>query len=81
MAPATIERCSLQTPNLKQEEPSLMENTAARKRKQVPEGYLIIGVTPGLQEAAATRFDQAFTGKYNEHRKEVSGKYNAKITP
>ena len=28
-------------------------------------------VAPGLQEAAAARFDQAFTARYNEHDKEV----------
>ena len=30
-----------------------MENTAARKRKQVPEGYLIIGVDPHKKNHAA----------------------------
>ncbi|MFC1962970.1 tyrosine-type recombinase/integrase [Chloroflexota bacterium] len=35
-------------------------------------------VAPGLQEAAAARFDQAFNTKYDEHGKEVSGKNNAK---
>ena len=28
-------------------------------------------VAPGLQKAAATRFDQAFTRRYNEHEKEA----------
>jgi integrase len=28
-------------------------------------------VAPGLQEAAAARFDQAFTGKYNAREKET----------
>jgi len=27
-------------------------------------------VTPGLQQAAAARFDEAFTAKYNEHENE-----------
>jgi integrase len=31
-------------------------------------------VTPGLQEAAAARFDQAFTASYNEHEKETARK-------
>ena len=31
-------------------------------------------VAPGLQEAAAARFDQAFTGRYNGHGKEVAEK-------
>jgi integrase len=31
-------------------------------------------VAPGLQEAAAARFDQAFTGKYNAHEKEAAEK-------
>jgi len=29
-------------------------------------------VAPGIQEAAAVRFDQAFTNRYNEHEKEAS---------
>ena len=29
-------------------------------------------VAPSLQEAAAARFDQAFTTRYNEHEKEVT---------
>ena len=62
MAPATIERtvCSL-TPNLKQEEPSQMENTAARKLKQVPEEYLIVGVDPHKKKHAAVAITQDFT--------------------
>jgi integrase len=31
-------------------------------------------VAPGLQEAAAARFDQAFTARYNEHEKEAARK-------
>ena len=31
-------------------------------------------VAPGLQEAAAACFDQAFTGKYNAHEKEAAEK-------
>jgi integrase len=31
-------------------------------------------VAPGLQEAAAARFDQAFTARYNEHEKEAANK-------
>lgn len=31
-------------------------------------------VAPGLQEAAAARFDHAFTGKYNGHEKEAAEK-------
>src|SRR4030042_357585 len=61
MAPATIERCSLEAPNLKQEEPSQMKNTAARKLKQVPEGYLIIGVDPHKKRHAAVAITQDFT--------------------
>ena len=38
-----------------------MENTAARKRKQVPEGYLIIGVDPHKKRHAAVAITQAFT--------------------
>jgi len=36
-------------------------------------------VAPGLQEAAAARFDQAFQGKYNAHEKEVAEKIIDKL--
>jgi integrase len=36
-------------------------------------------VAPGLQEAAAARFDQAFTGKYNGHEKEAAEKIIDKL--
>jgi transposase len=61
MAPATIEWVTVKAPNLKQEEPSQMENTAARKRKQVPEGYLIIGVDPHKRRHAAVAITQDFS--------------------
>ena len=61
MAPATIEWVTTKAPNLKQEEPSQMENTAARKRKQVPEGYLIIGIDPHKKRHAAVAITQDFT--------------------
>jgi transposase len=61
MAPATIERCTLETPNPKKKEPSQMENIAARKLKQVPEGYLIIGVDPHKKRHAAVAITQDFT--------------------
>ena len=38
-----------------------MENTAARKRNQVPEGYLIIGVDPHKKRHAAVAITQDFT--------------------
>jgi hypothetical protein len=38
-----------------------MQNTAARKRKQVPEGYLIIGVDPHKKRHAAVAITQDFT--------------------
>jgi hypothetical protein len=38
-----------------------MENTAARKRKQVPEGYLIIGVDPHKKRHATVAITQDFT--------------------
>jgi hypothetical protein len=38
-------------------------------------------VAPGLQKAAAERFDQAFTGRYNEHEKEVDEKIIDNILP
>src|SRR3972149_5169001 len=56
MAPATIEWMTIKTSNLKQEEPP-----AARKRKQVPEGYLIIGIDPHKKRHAAVAITQDFT--------------------
>ena len=38
-----------------------MKNTAARKRKQVPEGYLVIGVDPHKKRHAAVAITQDFT--------------------
>jgi len=38
-------------------------------------------VAPGLQEAAAARFDQAFTARYNEHGKEAAGENVANLSP
>jgi len=38
-----------------------VENTAARKRKQVPEGYLIIGVDPHKKRHDAVAITQDFT--------------------
>jgi transposase len=38
-----------------------MKNTAARKRKQVPEGYLVIGVDPHKKRHAAVSITQDFT--------------------
>ncbi len=38
-----------------------MENNAARKRKQVPEGYLIVGVDPHKKRHAAVVITQDFT--------------------
>jgi transposase len=60
MAPVTIEAVSLQTPNLKQEEPSQMQNTVARKLKQVPEEYLVIGIDPHKKRHAAVAITQDF---------------------
>jgi transposase len=37
-----------------------MENTAARKRKQVPEGYLVVGVDPHKKKHAAIAITQDF---------------------
>jgi transposase len=38
-----------------------MQNTAARKRKQVPEGYLVMGVDPHKKRHAAVAITQDFT--------------------
>ena len=37
-----------------------MENTAARKRKQVPEGYLIIGIDPHKKRHAGVAITQSY---------------------
>ena len=42
-------------------EPSQMGNTAARKLKQVPKGYLIVGVDPHKKKHAAVAITQDFT--------------------
>ena len=38
-------------------------------------------VAPGLQEAAAARFDQAFTARYNKHGKEATRENVANLSP
>jgi transposase len=38
-----------------------MENTAARKRRQVPEGYLVVGIDPHKKRHAAVTITQDFT--------------------
>ena len=38
-----------------------MQNTVARKRKQVPEGYLVVGVDPHKKRHAAVAITQDFT--------------------
>jgi transposase len=38
-----------------------MENTAARKRRQVPEGYLVVGIDPHKKRHAAVVITQDFT--------------------
>jgi transposase len=38
-----------------------MQNTAARKRKQLPEGYLVVGVDPHKKRHAAVTITQDFT--------------------
>ena len=38
-----------------------MENTLARKLKQIPEGYLIVGVDPHKKKHAAAAITQDFT--------------------
>jgi hypothetical protein len=37
-----------------------MKNTAAMKRKQVPEGYLVIGIDPHKKRHAAVAITQDF---------------------
>ena len=38
-----------------------MENTAARKRRQVSEGYLVVGIDPHKKRHAAVAITQDFT--------------------
>ena len=38
-----------------------MKNTAAKKRKQIPEGYLVVGVDPHKKRHAAVMITQDFT--------------------
>ena len=38
-----------------------MKNAAARKRKQIPEGYLVVGVDPHKKRHAAVAITQDFT--------------------
>jgi len=38
-----------------------MQNTAAKKRKQVPEGYLVVGVDPHKKKHAGVAITQDFT--------------------
>jgi hypothetical protein len=40
-----------------------MQNTAARKLKQVPEGYLIVGIDPYKKKHAAVAITQDFTAR------------------
>jgi len=40
-----------------------MKNTAARKRKQIPEGYLVVGVDPHKKRHAAVAITQDFTAR------------------
>jgi len=40
-----------------------MQNTAAKKRKQVPEGYLIVGIDPHKKNHAAAAITQDFTAR------------------
>jgi len=40
-----------------------MQNTAARKRKQLPEGYLVVGVDPHKKRHAAVAITQDFTNQ------------------
>jgi len=40
-----------------------MKNTAARKRKQIPEGYLVVGVDPHKKRHAAVAITQDFTAQ------------------
>ena len=55
-----------------------MENIAARKRKQVPEGYLVLGVDPHKNMHAAVAITQDFTSQakfrfIRESNKQVLG--------
>ena len=42
--------------------------------QEVDAGSQVVDVTPGLQQATAVRFDEAFSTKYNEPRNKPVGK-------
>ncbi len=61
MAPATIRRgAQAKAPNLGRRSHQ-MKNSAARKLKQVPQGYLVMGVNPHKKKRAAVIMTQDFT--------------------
>lgn len=57
MAPVTIEGCPGEAPNLCRRS-HRMKNSTARKLKQIPAGYLIMGVDPHKKKHAAVAMTQ-----------------------
>jgi len=60
MAPVTIERVTEKAPNLSRRSHQ-MKNSTARKLKQVPKGYLVMGIDPHKKRHAAVTMTQDFT--------------------
>ncbi len=60
MAPVTIERVTEKAPNLSRRSHQ-MKNSTARKLKQVPKGYLVMGIDPHKKRHAAVVMTQDFT--------------------
>ena len=60
MAPVTIERVTEKAPNLSRRNHQ-MKNSTARKLKQVPKGYLVMGIDPHKKRHAAVAMTQDFT--------------------
>ena len=60
MAPVTIERVTEKAPSLSRRS-HRMKNTTAEKCKQIPKGYLIVGIDPHKKKHAAVAITQDFT--------------------
>ena len=53
-----------------------MKNTTAEKRKQIPKGYLIVGIDPHKKKHAAVAITQDFVAKLKYARVWGSGKHD-----
>ena len=85
MAPVTIERVTEKAPSLSKRS-HRMKNTTAEKCKQIPKGYLIVGIDPHKKKHAAVAITQDFTAhskfKFNNSKggfEMVSGRIREKM--